>query len=547
MTHLLLLLRLRALLFVRAFSGRPGRAAAGIVALLFLGPGAAIAGVAVFAAVRSSPPARLEAFAIATASGTCLLFLLAGAAARPAGRLPLSRLLALPLAHRTLLGAGLLGGFLGLPGALAVPALAGLAAGLPPAGAGPVAIRAGIALLLLGHAVVLGGLFGLLMAFAMRSRVLREAVLVASPAFVIGLWLLPQLAGGAGGGAGLSSVLRWVGAVFPAAWAGRAMVSLPAGETAAALPFLAGFVPVTALLLWADVRLFARLAAAEVEGPRRRRGRAGPAPGPGPWTAALPAPAGVVAWREALLAAREPGYRLFRVQFLMLALLPIVALLVLGEGPARPAAGPAVCALLAFLALGKEWGLLSNLFGLEGRGLGLTLSLPVPRGRLLLGKAVAHGAIFTLVNVAIFGIVGAVTGAYRSALVGAAATEAGLLPLVGAGALVTAYLPFPMAARGRQALEQGGREPEDLGTGCLRSLAGQAAFLAALPAGGAVVAAALLGPGGVGLLAPRAAAAFAAACLAFAFAYGASAAALGLAIAGRALPRHEERLLEEAG
>lgn len=543
MRHLILLLRLRLLLGLRSFAGKPGRAAMSMAAVVFLVPlgFGALFGLYVFA--DGTPVEARPGFGALVCSVAALSLIFGPNAARPAGGLPLSRCLLWPVPGRVLLTAGMLGGLVGGPGVLAVPALVGFTAGLGLDSVPLVAIRAGLLGVLLVLSIALSGLFGLLGAWLLRARRVRELVLVLSPVAILGLWLLPRLIGGPGPG-GMAKALDWLAALFPPAWIGRALGTIGpdwSANWAALWPVLAGALPLTILLLWADGRLFARLVEAESLGAPRAGATAG-------WTAKLrlprllPAPAGEVVWREWIFAFREPGYRLYLMQFGMLALLPLFAMIVF-DSDLRGARAVPMLGILGLMLLTKEWRLCSNLLGLEGYGLRYTFSLPIARSRLLLGKAVAHGLLFAVVNAAVLGVAGMLLQAPRQAGIMLLAVESALLVLLGAGALVTVHLPHRMAARGRSAIEGTEAAYENWGTGCLRGLAGWGAFALAMPPAAALIGVGVAGPSGLGWLSASRAALFSAGAIGFALVYGVSALAYGIRRAGELLPLREQEMI----
>jgi hypothetical protein len=536
--HLVLLLRLRLLLGLRSFAGKPGRAALAMTAVAVLVPLGFGALFGLYVVTQGTPPEARPGFGALVCSVAALSLIFGPNAARPAGGLPLSRCLLWPVRRGVLLSAGMLGGLVGGPGVLALPALLGFVVGLGLDAPGAVAVRVALLALLLVHSIALGGLIGLAGAWLLRARRARELAMVLSPLLVLGFWIGMSTLGGPGP-EGFGRSIDIVAALFPPAHLGRAIGGVGPGTAVAVWwPAVAWIAPLTVALVWLDTRLFARLVEAESLGAPRAGATAG-------WAAALrlprllPAPAGEVVWREWIFAFREPGYRLYLMQFGMLALLPIFVMIAFQTGRDGSGAVP-MLAILGLMLLTKEWRLCSNLLGLEGFGLRYTLSLPIDRSRLLLGKAAAHGLLFAVINAAVLGVAGLLLQAPRPALVVLLAVEAALLVLLGAGALITVHLPHRMAARGRSAIEGTEAAYEDWGTGCLRSLAGWAAFAAAAPPAFAVAGVGLLGPGGWGWFDGL----FVAGALCFALTYGIVALAYGVTRAGALLPLKEQQMIE---
>jgi len=392
--------------------------------------------------------------------------------------LDVTKLFHLPVSHRTVFVASLLGAFVS-PGTLM--ALGPVAAASVGFGGGFAAVCARLATgaVVVGVGVAAGQTVLLLLLNTLRSRIWRDVLLVVGPLLGGVVFVGSQLALRASDDGGpavvlatLHDYLSWM-APLPSWWGAQAAVST---DWVGRLPALG--LPVLAwILVGAAARLqekayYGELWAPPPQSVRARRERR--------WFRFLPDPIGALEEKDLKLLFREPVVRMMVVQQGIWALFPVVLTLwkvLTSEGPDAEGISLAplpFLPLVALVLLLMELALLMNLLGLEGGGIVHTLLTPVRAGQVLYAKVFAYLAVFGGVNAAVaFAL--AVTGyswagapgegVARGLLDGALAFVATATALA-ICAPASVLLPIRLAARGRRALRQQttGRE------GCLMVL-----------------------------------------------------------------------------
>lgn len=381
--------------------------------------------------------------------------------------LDVTRLFHLPVGHRTVFVASLLG-IAASPGVL-LAALPMLASALAWHGGVVSTLWAVTAsLLVIAAAVALGHLGVLALLNTLRSRRWRDVMMVVGPAIGVGFYLLSRVL-----------VEGGVGEIVPALraidlhrdW----MMPLPSwwGATAVVAPGWAERIPVLFLipLLVVVVRIGAGL---------QERAFHGEVPGgPAPQSAKrsgrgilerIPGPLGALAAKDLALLKREPVVRMVAMQGAAFTLTPLLLLLLRAMGTesavvedaARVAKVLPFVSLVGLAALVSEFALLLNLLGLEGGGMVHALLTPVPRRTFLLGKDLAHlfafgGANGILAAVAVLAAYGWAGRPGEGVLRGGLAAVESLCYVCVAlsiGNLVSVFVPLPLVARDRRALRQ---------------------------------------------------------------------------------------------
>jgi ABC-2 type transport system permease protein len=397
----------------------------------------------------------------------------------------ITKLFHLPVSHRPVFVAQIIGMVCGGTPLFFLPAMLGVVVGAS-GGAARAFFSIPVLLLFLFQTVALARLLQLLLLNTLRSRRFRDLAAIGAACLSAGLFVLFRLTFDADSptrnvAAFLEDLLasgaaNWVSA-FPSSWIAALMV--PGAGLGPILLVVLVALPLTALTVWVAAILQERAFHGEVPVAQPRARTAGVAPaGRGPGLLRfLPEPVRAVARREILLIRREPIVKTTLIQQAVFFLIP-VAIAVFGQGGG---AHPGVGALLrfgVFVLLFVESILAMNFFGLEGSGIVVTLSSPTPRHQVLLGKCLAYFLLFAPVNVLfvlatailvriLHGEVEAATVAV--ALIGAVSAT---LVLLGTGSIVSVLVPLRMTGRSRGALRQSGT-----GEGCLMALLRMVAIL----------------------------------------------------------------------
>lgn len=388
----------------------------------------------------------------------------------------ITKLFHLPVRHGTVFLAQTIGMLLSGGTLFFLPALVALAVALPGSGA-VTAVRAAVVLLFLLHGVVLGQLLQLVFLNLLRSRRFRDLAPILAALVSGGVYLLFRFLSGPGDprevvGSLLSVRLsRWL-SPLPPHWTGS--VLLPGAGAGYWLLFLGAFLPLTALAMWLASLLQERAFSGEIP-TSRREGRAVRTRAGGERRARfplslVPGPARAVAAKELRLLRREPVVKTTLITQFVYFVVPIGIAIFAGRGAET---------WVVYLLLYVESVLVLNLYGLEGGGIVHSALTPAPRDLILLGKLLAYLLVWGVLNLAVLAGLLAVLAALgrprgpESVALLMMESAAGLLVLLGIGAVVSPSLPVRLTAAGRSALAQAqaGR------SGCARSLMGLLAML----------------------------------------------------------------------
>jgi len=385
----------------------------------------------------------------------------------------ITKLFAYPVTHRTVFIAQSVGMLFGGTALFFLPALLGVAAGLP-GGPGARLLRMGGMLLFLFHAVAFAQLLQLLLLNLLRSRRFRDLIPVVAALISGAIYLSFRLLGQA------EDLQQWLSAMLskgfsaylaplPVDWL-AGLIAPGAGIGNLAVFFLA-FLPFTLLtvLLAAVLQerafhgdMVATRSASEVAGTHTR------------WRAPallrrLPGEVRAIARKELRAIGREPVVKALFIQQFVFVLVPVGFAVV--SSPQALAWG-----IYAFLFV--ESTLALNLLGLEGPGIVQLLQTPVSRRRILGGKIVANLMLWGPLNLFLLALILALMGMFNvrvtplTALTLVVESASGLVILLGLGAVVSVLAPVRIGARGRRALSQGqGNE------GCLSALSRMASMM----------------------------------------------------------------------
>ncbi|MBI1850210.1 MAG: hypothetical protein HYR85_07680 [Planctomycetes bacterium] len=408
-----------------------------------------------------------------------------------------TKLFVFPVSHRTVFLATLLGSFTNgtllffLPSM--VTATLTIREDLHPAGGGTVACRLLIllpALVLVAQTAIQCLTLGLLN--LLRSRRFRDVTVILAAVFAalayLGFRLFVERLGASQIVHFLSADLSRFLVVSPSYWISRAMIALP---TEGVMGALSGLVPAAALTValvvlgaWLQKKAyFGEIPFAQ--SPKREAARA-KRESEQPSSHVLPDDVGAVCAKELRLLRREPAVKTQLISQASYLVIPIVLSIisphrrhddgdVSNSGAVVPFIFPG---LLAALSLAESF-LFLNLFGLEGPGINLLFSTPMPRRRIFFGKDVAYVGLFGAVNTLVLMVLSVV----MKFVLGASWIETLsdffvfsflgltlLVVLVSLGNVFSVLLPMRVVARGRRALSQQSVEREGCAKGVLRAL-----------------------------------------------------------------------------
>jgi len=378
-----------------------------------------------------------------------------------------TKLFVFPVSHRVVFSATTIG----LMGSASVLVfLPALVIPLVILGGGPamMTLRFAGLLLYLFLAVSIGQLFLYALLNVLRSRRFADLLVVAGALVGGGLYTGMRFMT-FGRGLPFESVIDgglpgWL-YLIPSVWITRVIGAFgaPGGSELAGLAF--GAIPLAFLV----VRGAARLQEAALHGaiPLRlpdaekvRSTRAGPIRSL--LRRSIPADLRALAGKEITTLRREPMVKTILIQQTVFVLVPLVF------GALQTQQGRMSLLELAvhlpFALLFVEQLLLLNLLGLEGRGLSHLLALPIGRRRVLLGKNLAHVAVFGTLN-AIATTIVAIVGWSLEADVGFGGFAAvlgsglfrgglGLIVVIALGNIFSFYAPATLTAGRRSALGQ---------------------------------------------------------------------------------------------
>lgn len=369
----------------------------------------------------------------------------------------ITKLFHLPVRHETVFLAQTTGILLSGGTLFFLPSLVAFAVALPGTGA-VTAVRLVVVLLFLFHGVALGQLLQLVFLNLLRSRRFRDLAPILAALISGGVYLLFRFLTGPGDPRAMVTSLlslrlaRWL-APLPSSWTGG--VLLPGAGAGSWLLFLAAFLPLTALAVWLASLLQERAFSGEIPVSRGGGGRVRTAGGGEQRTrfplSLVPGPARAVARKELRLLRREPVVKATLITQFVYFAVPIGIAIFAGSGEET---------WVVYLLLYVESVLVLNLYGLEGGGIVHSALTPVPRDFLVLGKLLAYLLVWGVVNLAVLsGLLGVLAALGRprgpeAVLLLAMEAAAGLLVLLGIGAVASALLPVRLTSTGRGALSQ---------------------------------------------------------------------------------------------
>jgi hypothetical protein len=514
-TQLGLLLRLHFLVLKRQATATPGRrfitfllVVLGAVASVLLGL-TALWGMWVGRRNGMAPAALDEAVHLVFAVVYGALILSPALGFRGNEFLDVTRLFHLPVSHRTVFTASTIG--VSVSGAVLfwLPPLTGVVLGyvVPVTGSwngewgkvdgGLLAVRMGLVLAFLFHAVAMGQLLVLVLLNFLRSRRFQDLGLVIAPciagAVYLGTWWALTKGREQAGPRGTmvrdllaAAPSRWI-PFLPSRWLSEAMVGGFAGGLRAWLPFLAGFVPLTALVVALAARLQERAFLGDVPPLAAGPGGSGRRiPGGRLLARFFPDPVLAVASKELRLLRREPIVKTVLIGQAFFLGLPVMILALRPRG-AEDTVGAVVRAswLLPFVLVFVENHLTMNLLGLEGQGISHLRTTPVSWRQVLVGKNLCYLLGFGVAN-ALFSAAGLFSlrllrpervpdpwSAFGMAVVGGTCALAVVLAV---GNVLSVAMPTSLAARGRMAL----RQQSAFSEGCYEKLARVAVFAGTL-------------------------------------------------------------------
>jgi hypothetical protein len=408
-----------------------------------------------------------------------------------------TKLFTFPVSHRTVFVSTLLGSF--TSGALLfwIPSLAAAtatighdsssAAATAAHGTGAVACRY---MLLLPAMIVLAQTATQCLTLALlnllRTRRFRDVALIVGAVIVASMYVSFRLCVERLGGQQVSAFLgsnfsRFL--VFsPSYWISRAVVA-PAEETIGAV--LTGLGSVGALTIglvflgaWLQKKAyygeipFSQPTKRDVARARREADR--------PTSRLLPDDVSAVMAAELRILRREPAVKTQLISQATYLVIPIaISILSPSRGHGGMPIGsfvfPGILAALSF----AEAFLFLNLFGLDGAGINLLFSTPMPRRRIFLGKDLAYVTLFGAVNVLVLLVLSLVLKFVSGVSWVQAAADfslfaflaiALLVVLVSLGNVFSVLLPMRMLARGRRALGEQSVEREGCAKAMMRAL-----------------------------------------------------------------------------
>lgn len=359
-----------------------------------------------------------------------------------------------------------------------------------PASTGVMLARAALFLVLVAHFVMLSRLMRLTFLQILTSRRWRDFAVVIGALLGGGVYVGFQLLRTQTGEEKMKDALNWIGAAaerhditawlcwMPSTWFARAFEVQgwwSAGTAAAA-------VVSTAVIAWLGGKAEERLAFSEPVfsyTPKAKRANGVQRPFlrgiAGTFGRLFGDDIAAIARKETLLLLRDPTVR----SRLIMSSFYVILLFVWPMISGRSVKGPTISAgASGFVLLFAEMQILLNVFGTDGTALRALAGMPVRRGRLILGKNLAHAAAllpFNLVVITVFTLVysrraleqGTAADAIDLRLLPAdlAIHVASFLAMLGAGTLFSVFFPVPVVTPGQRI------QRRDEEQGCLFTLA----------------------------------------------------------------------------
>lgn len=490
-TRFRLLMGLRTRLWARSAGQSPGRMVAFVLGLvIFLAWGFGL-GSLVYSIIDGDP-----SLARPTVHAACLaIFLmqvvLGMVSLAVAEFFDVSRLLHLPIGYREVFAAMATSGVLAPIALMYASPLIGstfaLGTDWPVA---PVRVALIVLQVALGHAVALT--VNLAFLSILTRRRLRDLATILASLIGMGFYLTWQLA--ARGGASPELVasypvdaLAWV----PTAWLADLFLLQQDGLTLAAKA--AGLGVFVAAVLWAGSRLLRKSFLGHMPSPQIAKEK----PDERGWSI-LPGEIAAMVRATRRTWMREPQVKAIWIQQTAFLMAPIILIQLRSPTEAGDLAG-LMAVMVPFVLPMSHLHFASNLFGLDGRGLVLTLLSPIRRWRVLFARGIAVGGFFLVSDFVIVVLIlvasGLVTALRQDAVTAAAvlrhlpmapwlfvAVALTDIVLFAIGTVSSVYLPSRLATPGRRALQ--GQRVENVG--CAAQMVRFIIFIPALAIGGAL-------------------------------------------------------------
>jgi ABC-2 type transport system permease protein len=417
-----------------------------------------------------------------------------------------TKLFAYPLGYRTIFAASVVGNLLDPSSLLVLPPLIVLGVAFATSTAGAV-INALAIILFLGLTLAVSQAVTLSLAGFLRSRRFRDITIVVLPMIGVCYYVAQQ-----------TIVRQWammapdriIDALpwhladwLPPGYLASALAASRSGHPLAAIPWL--------LLLGAGLVVTLAFAAAVLKSlylgdAGQRSGSSAEAPAEGGSSAGLgrvfgrlPTDIAAVCVKELVYFVRDPQYKAMAVQTLytmVVMIIPVIA----------PRSGLRSLMWSVFQQSGLLWiqvvlllamaPIIFNIFGGEGAGISVLLSLPTRRRSLLLGKNLAHGLVAMLfIGIAML-ITAGFTHRWEDLPVMLIGMVAAVPVMLATGNLISVRLPHRLMLRG-QRWQRGAVTSANANSGCafgvIYGLAALCAYAALVPVAAAVIVPAVAG------------------------------------------------------
>jgi hypothetical protein len=451
-SHVAILLRLRWKLLFASFAPHSGRKVAAVLGFVMVAVWAGFFAVFSYLVLRQAEGWSPETQSLARPAILRLVFLLTFLLQLTTGVAFLSvsdffdttRLLHLPIRARSIFLAMLWSSVLSpstlVFGAPAIGAMCALSGG--PADQA-VRLAAVLGLVVFGQACAL--CIGYLLLQALNRRRLRDLATILGSALGVGSYLVirfimrPEVIRGWAASGPLAKALE----LFPTSWFAELVAHEGPGWPPIRAIVAGGGSLAASLLLgaWSFSRFYVR---AGESGDSDRTTHAAPRQ-PTLFSSGL----GALVRQSTAIIWREPQLKAMLFQQMIFLLIPMVSL------SSGRSIGTASWSVPFFIVFSHAWMALSML-GIDGPGLRLLLQSPAPRAQILLGRVLAVGRLFAIIDVAavaamtaVMTVVSGLADPFRRF------AEMSLICLVadgimvGAGAFISVVAPFPLVRRSR--------------------------------------------------------------------------------------------------